>query len=59
MTVETDMFALERSRQRLRSGPEAKAIDMWVRQALSDRFDETLVETLPGELTTLALRFSN
>jgi hypothetical protein len=52
------MSALAHSRQSLRSRPEAKAIDAWLRQSLGERFDETLVESVPHELQTLVSRFA-
>jgi hypothetical protein len=59
MTVETDMFAQARSSQCVRTGPEAKALDAWLRKALAERFDTTLAEGVPVELAALAARFDN
>ncbi len=53
------MFAQARSRQNPRSGPETNALDTWLRQALGQRFDETLTENLPQELSALASRFGS
>jgi hypothetical protein len=58
MTVETDMLAQMRGRQSLRSGPDAKAVEVWLRKSLGERFDETLAETVPGDLASLVSRFA-
>jgi hypothetical protein len=59
MTVETDMFGQERRSNCVRTGPEATAVDAWVRQSLGDRFDNTLAEALPGEMAALVAQFEN
>ena len=35
------------------SGAETGAVDAWLRQALSARYDATLAEQLPAEMLTL------
>ena len=51
------MLAPARNRQSLRNGPEAKAVDAWLRKALGTQFNDTLAEDVPSDLASLALRF--
>ena len=54
MTAERDdMQPLVVEIPKLRSGLEAGALDAWLHRSLASRFDSTLDETLPAELTTL------
>jgi hypothetical protein len=39
-----------------RSGPEAAAVETWVRRSFNDRFDATLSEPLPQELVLLVAK---
>ncbi len=53
MTAEKDMQQLAADAPRARSGLDAGALDVWIRRALAERFDATLDETLPAEMTLL------
>ena len=53
------MLAQMRTPARLRSGPEARAVEAWLRQSLTRRFDETLLEMVPEDLAALVSRFEN
>jgi len=39
-----------------RSGPEAAAMETWVRRSFIDRFETTLAEPLPQELVLLVAK---
>ena len=51
------MFAQARTSQCVRTGPEAKALDAWLRMSLAQRFDKALAEGVPGDLAALVARF--
>jgi len=39
-----------------RSGPEAAAVETWVRRSFIDRYEDTLAEPLPQELVLLVAK---
>jgi hypothetical protein len=39
-----------------RSGPEAAAVETWVRRSFVDRYEDTLSEPLPQELVLLVAK---
>jgi len=53
MSSESDMAFQTQARCVSRAGTEAGAVEVWLRQGLSQRFDGTLSEPLPSELLAL------
>jgi len=53
MSSESDMAFQTQAGCVSRAGTEAGAVEVWLRQGLSQRFDGTLSEPLPSELLAL------